>query len=139
MSLVVLDCSVTMTWCFEDESREPTDALFKQVASGGAWVPAIWPLEVANVLLVAERSDRLTAERSTEFLTVLSHLNIRVDEDTTEHAFRDTTAIARRCRLSAYDAAYVELAARRSIPLATLDGRLQAAAQTLNVSCVATA
>ena len=129
----VLDGSVTMVWAFEDE----TDAYAEAVADGlvrvPAVVPALWPLEVANALLVAERRQRTTEAKVAQFLALLQSLPISVDGETALRAWPDTLHLARAHKLSVYDAAYLELAVRRGLPLASLDGDLRAAAAAVGV------
>lgn len=129
----VLDCSVTMAWCFDDEGTPYTDSVQDQLQSVRAVVPTIWPLEVANAALVGERRGRLDEARSSRFLTLLGGLPIRVDDATSGKAFGDIPHLARAHGLSSYDAAYLELAIRLGLPLACLDGKLKAAAQAAGV------
>ena len=125
----VLDCSVVMAWCFDDESDGYADKVLNLVTKNEALVPSLWPLEVANVLLVGERKKRLTKADSARFIELLSAQPISVDPETPEKAFGDTLALARDCGLSAYDASYLELAMRHGIPLATGDQSLRKAAE----------
>ena len=129
----VLDCSVTMAWCFDDEATPYTDGVRDSLAEMRAVVPALWPLEVANATIVGERRKRLDEARSRRFLTLLEALPIVLDEETGKRAFADTIHLARTHQLSAYDAAYLELAIRRGLPLACLDGKLKAAAAAAGV------
>lgn len=134
MSGVVLDASSVLSWCFEDESGPEADALIDRVAAGGALVPAIWSLEVANALVVAERKDRITREDSGAFLTMIEELPITIDAGTAARAFHETITLARDHALSSYDAAYLELAVRTQLPLATSDGSLRRAAAQLGLA-----
>ncbi|MCX6375685.1 MAG: type II toxin-antitoxin system VapC family toxin, partial [Armatimonadetes bacterium] len=79
MSRFVMDCSVTMAWCFEDESDAYSVSLLKQAEASEVLVPWIWPLEVANVLLTGERRNRLTEAASARFLGILRGFPIMVD------------------------------------------------------------
>src|SRR5512135_424260 len=97
-------------------------------------VPRLWHLEIANVLLVGERRGRCTQADTTAWLSFLSGLPIVVDVATEAHAWTDALALGRQHGLSAYDAAYLELALREGIPLATLDARLEAAALAVGVA-----
>lgn len=133
MSGVVLDASSVLSWCFEDEGGPDSDALIDRVAVHGALVPALWSLEVANALVVAERRDRITRADSDEFLAMLEELPITVDAGTASRAFHETTALARDHALSSYDASYLELALRAQLPLATNDEPLLRAAARLGV------
>lgn len=132
MSLVI-DCSVTMAWAFSDEADAVTDGVLERVTSEGATVPTLWSLEVANVLLTAERRGRLTAGDGARFLELLGRLPIVIDGETATRAFLQTLHLARELDLSSYDAAYLELAARLDLPLATLDNHLLEAAGVLGV------
>ena len=114
----VLDCSVTMAWCFDDEATPYTDGVRDSLADLRAVVPSIWPLEVANATIVGERRKRLDEARSRRFIHLLEMLPIAVDEETSNRAFSDISHLARAYQLSAYDAAYLELAVRRGLPMA---------------------
>ena len=129
----VLDCSVTMAWCFDDEATPYTESVQDQLADMRAVVPTIWPLEVANAALVGERRKRLDEARSTRFFALLRGLPISVDDDTSGKAFGEIAHLARAHNLSSYDAAYLELAIRRGLPLACLDGKLKTAATAVGV------
>ena len=124
----VLDASVTMAWCFEDEATPETWSVLDRLASEGAIVPALWPLEVGNILTQAERRQRTTAARISQFIEQLATLPIRVDDETAAHALSETLSLARSDKLTTYDAAYLELTMRRALPLATKDEALRDAA-----------
>lgn len=126
MNAIVVDCSVTMAWCFEDECDALAEAVLGVFGEVDVWVPSIWPLEVANVLLVAERRGRLDQTGSTRFVELLGDLPIQVDGSTHERAFGALVGRGRELGLSSYDAAYVELAERRGAALATRDSRMAA-------------
>ena len=130
----VLDCSITMTWCFEDEATAYTDSLLMLLAEGSVRVPSIWPLEVANVLALSERRGRTNQAKITRFLHLLNDLPIAIDAKTGEKAFTEILTLARSNRLTAYDAAYLELALREGLPLATLDEGLKKVAGNLGVA-----
>ena len=100
-------------------------------------MPDHWHLEVANTLLVGERRRRCTQADTVAWMSFLTELPIAVDDETRAHAFTDTTHLARSHNLSSYDAAYLELAMRRGLPLATLDDKLKAAAQAVGVALYA--
>lgn len=136
MNRFVTDSSVTMAWCFEDEASAYADAILDRLVVEEAVVPALWPLEVANVLLVGERRARLTAADSARFLALLASLPITTDDETPQRALREILSLGREQRLSAYDAAYLELAMRLGIPLATQDDRLREAANHLGVAVI---
>jgi predicted nucleic acid-binding protein len=129
----VLDGSVTLGWAFRDEVSPYAEAVLDRLPFAPAFVPGIWPLEIANALLVAERRGRTTQARTVEIIAALASLPITVDNETSERAMRDTLSLARARHLSAYDAAYLELAMRRGLPLATLDQRLRDAAAAVGV------
>ena len=133
MSGLVLDASSVLAWCFEDEAGAAADLLVDRVADAGAIVPAIWSLEVANALVVAERKLRITPEDSATFIGMIGQLPIVVDSGTASHAFNETIALARTHALSSYDAAYLELAVRCALPLASGDPQLAGAAALLGV------
>jgi predicted nucleic acid-binding protein len=125
----VLDASVTLGWCFPDESTEVGWDLLARAGTEGAIVPSHWALEVANTLLVAERGNRVTREEVATFELRLAALSIEMDMLTHARAMQETTDIARRHGLTSYDAAYLELARRRDLPLATRDRQLATAAR----------
>jgi predicted nucleic acid-binding protein len=129
----VLDGSVTMVWGFEDEDDEYAEAILDRMPGLQAYVPALWHLEVANALIVGERRGRTTPADAAHFLAILGAFPITVDDETIARAWSDTMHLARAHQLSAYDAAYLELALRRGLPLATLDDRLKAAAAVVGV------
>lgn len=132
MSLV-LDCSATAAWIFDEETTDAVRLLFDKVADEGVVVPALWRLEIANTLTVALRRGRIDAELRRAALADLALLDITVDGHTEDHAWGETLHLADRFRLTVYDAAYLELAARRNLPLATLDGELRDAAKAVGL------
>ena len=129
--MFVIDTSVAMAWCFQDEATQATDAALDLLRTDHAVVPAIWPLEVANVLLVAERRGRLSEAQASRFLELLAQLPINVDTSPTDMA--GIVATGRRHTLSSYDAAYLLLAERLGTTLATLDKPLAKAARKAGV------
>jgi predicted nucleic acid-binding protein len=130
----VIDNSVVMTWCFKDENIQYSDFILNMLESFTAIVPSIWPLEVSNVLLVAERRKRISEADSTRFITLLSELPIIVDQESPERMIKEIFALARKHNLSSYDASYLDLAMRKGLPIATLDKNLLAAAKRSEVS-----
>ena len=130
----VVDNSVVMAWCFKDEINLYADSVLDSLEHFTAIVPSIWPLEVGNVLLVAERKNRLSAADSIRFIALLSQLPITVDQEPPERMIKEIFALARTHRLSTYDASYLDLAIKRGISIATLDDRLLYAAKQNNVS-----
>jgi predicted nucleic acid-binding protein len=132
----VLDASVAVAWCFEDETTPYTEYVLALLGSDTAHVPAIWPLEVANALLVAERRKRLEPADTVRFLELLRTLPIMVDTSHGERVFGAVLEAARAYSVTSYDAAYLELAMREGLPLAAQDTRLTAAATAAGVSKV---
>ena len=126
MNAPVVDCTVTMAWVLGDESSAVADSALEQITALGGVAPALWWVEVRNVLLIAERRGRLTPEDTSVVLQAIEALGIRLD-----HAPDGTTLLrlARVHRLTAYDAMYLELSIRQQRPLATLDHKLSTAAQ----------
>ncbi len=134
--MLVVDASIALTWCFEDEVTEATEAIGTRVDSEGAVVPDLWRLEVANALMLAERRGRLKRSNMEQRLELLAALPIAIDADTAIRAWTDTLLLARAERLTLYDAAYLELAIRRDVELATLDRDLRRAARKMGVAVV---
>ncbi|MBI5092603.1 MAG: type II toxin-antitoxin system VapC family toxin [Candidatus Hydrogenedentes bacterium] len=133
MPRFVLDNSVVMAWCLEDEEMDYADAVLDSLAQGEALVPAVWPLEVGNALLVAERRNRLDEASLTRSLALLDSLPITVEQETPERMLKEILALARDRRLSTYDASYLDLAMRFGLPLATQDTALLNAANDCGV------
>jgi predicted nucleic acid-binding protein len=133
VTVCVLDCSVALAWFLPGEATPHTEALLDRVAEAGAAVPALWPLEVANVLLMAERRGRITRAHRVTALTSLRRLPIRIDPETADHAWTATSDLAAAQGLTLYDATYLELCLRADLPLATLDQPLSKAARALGV------
>ncbi|MFN9847017.1 MAG: type II toxin-antitoxin system VapC family toxin [Alphaproteobacteria bacterium] len=133
MTGFVLDRSVTMSWCFQDEARPETDALLVHLRDEGAIVPPLWFWEVGNVLAAALRRGRTAAISVEGLLEVLAALPITADPDAAGQAWGATLRLARAEGLTVYDAAYLELAIRKGAGLATTDEKLRTAAQGLGV------
>jgi predicted nucleic acid-binding protein len=131
---LVLDSSVALAWVYREERNDAISAVFEQVTEAGAWVPSLWRLEVANVLEMGVRRGRIVASYRDEMLADLELLPIRSDSETERHAWQSTLRLAVRHRLTVYDAAYLELAMRRRLPLASLDRELRTAAQAENIT-----
>ncbi len=133
----VLDASVTLAWCFPDESTPQTEGILDLLANGAeAMAPPIWPFEVANALLVGERRRRVTVAQATAVLQRIAELPISVDPVRVGRAFEQVLSFARHQQLTEYDAAYLELALRESLPLATFDDRLRRAARDAGIALV---
>jgi predicted nucleic acid-binding protein len=130
----VLDCSIVMAWYFADESDAYADLVARQLPDLTAFVPMNWPLEVANTLIIGERLNRSTPAQAARLIASLAALPISVDDETNVQAWSTTLNLARQQSLTAYDAAYLELAIRRGLPIATLEDRLRAAAKIAGVS-----
>jgi predicted nucleic acid-binding protein len=127
----VIDSSIALSWCFEDEASPETDVLFERVRDDGAIVPELWSLEVSNVLLQAHRRGRISAGDMALRLELMAGLPVAIDPETAGRAWREILVTARETGLSVYDAAYLELAVRRGLPLLTKDGELASAARKL--------
>jgi len=130
----IVDCSIAMAWLFHDEATPKTTALLNRLATETALVPAWWFLEITNVLATAERKGRITPKQSDAFIADLSKLGVERDNEAPDRAFTHLLGLCRAHRLTSYDAIYLDLAVRRSLPLATLDGDLRRAAKTLGVA-----
>lgn len=133
MGLLVLDCSVTMSWLFREEFTPFAERILDDVTAGRAVVPSLWPLEVGNVLLQAERQGRINEADGARFLALLGGLPIDIDSTQQSTRVHDLLPFARETGLTVYGASYVELAARFGAPLATLDRRMAAAAERIGV------
>jgi predicted nucleic acid-binding protein len=130
----VLDASVAVAWCFEDETTKFTEGALDLISAGAeALVPSIWPLEISNALLIAERRKRIALAKVTALLFRIAGLPISVRPTDSKQAFEQILPMARQQGLSQYDAAYLELAVREGLPLATLDRELQRAAKATGV------
>jgi predicted nucleic acid-binding protein len=129
----VLDCSIAMAWLFHDEATPKTTALLNRLANETALVPAWWFIEITNVLALAERKSRITSPQSDAFIADLGKLAIERDDEAPDRAFTHLLALCRTHRLTSYDAIYLDLAIRRSLPLATLDDDLRRTARKLGV------
>ena len=135
--MIVIDASVAVAWCFADEATPEVDAVLDRVRADGARVPSLWHLEVANVLRQAERRGRISEADTSRRIELLEQLPITTDGETMQRAWGTTLALARAHALTVYDAAYLELASRLGVPLASKDKELLAAAQIGGVSFVA--
>ena len=132
----VLDCSVAMTWCFEDEATPETDKILDHFNHETAVVPALWHLEVANVIALAERKNRLTENEAMEFWSLVDSLPITTDNILPERGRREIFHLARKYNLTVYDAAYLDIAIRYSFPLATLDKKLIQIANSIDIQTI---
>lgn len=132
MSLV-LDASLTLSWYFEDERTPVLDAVLDEVVESGALAPGLWRLEVANGFQMAIRRKRIDAEFRDRALRHLGSLPIDIDPETVAFAWTTTLRLADRFGLTIYDAAYLELAQRHGVPLASLDKQLIGACYALGL------
>lgn len=134
MTAFVLDASIALAWCFADEATPATDALLDRLADEEAVAPALWRLEVANALTLAERRGRLSVAGLTRSVNLLQRLAVAIDAEGPDRAFRELLDLARSHRLTVYDAAHLDLALRLGLPLASKDARLRKAAAGLGLA-----
>jgi predicted nucleic acid-binding protein len=134
LTAFVLDASIALAWCFADEATPAADALLDRLADEEAAAPALWRLEVANALAMAERRDRLSAAGLTRSVALLQRLTVALDAEGIDRAFHDLLELARSERLTVYDAAYLELALRLGVPLASKDAELRKSAARLGLA-----
>lgn len=131
---IVLDCSITMAWILPDESMtEKANEILSSLNVTRVKVPTLWPLEVSNVLCLAERQKKLSALEVAEFKEFLASLPIHIDNGTALRAMGSIYTLAKTEQLTIYDAAYLEIAVRENLPLATFDKALKKAAQRNSV------
>ena len=135
MSLV-LDASATLAWIYPDETSNTLREVFDRVADAGAVVPSLWQWEVANGLTNAVRRGRIDVVTRNAALADLGLLRIEIDPEGSRHSWTTTLQLADQFALTVYDAAYVELAQRHSLPLASLDAEMRAAARQLDLSLI---
>jgi predicted nucleic acid-binding protein len=131
---VVLDASATLAWVFPEETTPANESVFADVLDDFAWTPGLWRIEVANTLSQAVRLGRIDSARRKKVLAELGWMPILEDAECGNHTWHETLALADQHRLTVYDATYLELALRLSLPLATLDGDLRKAAQREGVT-----
>ena len=136
MTDIVIDASIALAWCFRDEMNEAVAEVRDRLQSDSATVPVLWPLEVANVLWSAERRNRITTAESAQLIALLGTLDIRIDDAAISLAFTRVLDLAREEQLTAYDAAYLELAMRLGLPLASKDRKLCDAAERVGVAVI---
>lgn len=129
----VVDNSVIMSWCFEDEKDRYATAVLDALDSGTARVPAIWPLEAGNVLLAAQRKKRIGEAAAIRFLELLQQLPIVVEQESPSRMLREIYSLAKLHGLSTYDSSYLDLSMRLGLPLATLDESLIQAARQCGI------
>jgi predicted nucleic acid-binding protein len=129
----VLDSSVALAWALPDETNPTLDPLLEGLTTHMVLVPPIWPLEIGNVLLVAVRRGRLTAQDMAHLVREFRALPVEIDNMSNEESFKETLLLARKYELTTYDSSYIELAKRRELPLATLDTKLRKVCLTAHI------
>lgn len=127
MTGIVVDASVTLAWCFPDEASDYADRVLVALEGHAVLVPALWSIEITNALLIAERRKRVKQTEIRRFVELLSELAVVMDSRSVTDAVTNILPLGREHLLSAYDAAYLDVAIRHGAPLATLDGDLQKA------------
>ncbi len=132
----VLDASVTLAWCFPDETDPYALQVLNLLTTHEVLVPAIWTLEIANALVVGERRNRITRSESERFIALMHASPITVDGSAMQSISDGILSIAREQQVSAYDAAYLEVAMREGLPLASIDGRVRTAMTALGIPAV---
>ena len=133
---IVVDASVSAAWCFEDEASSYTDGVLERISFDAAIVPIIWSFEIANALLVGMRRGRISEAQAQRAVQLLLDLPISIDETAVSNAWGPILDLGRDEGLAAYDACYLELAIRLSLPFATIDARQRDAAVRLNIPLV---
>jgi predicted nucleic acid-binding protein len=134
--MLVLDCSMTMAWAFRDETTPGTLSVLELAAHEACVAPSVWPLEVCNAVLTAQRRGRFTSDDVPLFLGLVGDLCVSVDDLTLQQTVESVLPLAVQHALSSYDAAYLELALRKGAPLATLDAGLARAARAAGVAII---
>lgn len=129
----VIDASVAAAWILRDETDSATDALLERVRSEGALAPALWHWEIANILVIAIRRSRVTSADAAGHLSDFALLPISIDSEAQTRAWRETFLLAQTHALTTYDAAYLELARRAGLPLASKDDDLRKAALSIGL------
>lgn len=127
--MIVLNASVTLAWCFAEERSPEVAGILRALPDEGAWVPALWPIEVANSFRTSIRKGKASRELHAQYLEELAALPIEIDSETHTRAWSETLQLADTHDLTVYDASYLELAVRHRLPLATLDRDLAKAAR----------
>jgi len=133
LSGIVVDASVALAWCFPDETSDYADAVLVSLKGGTVNVPSIWAVEIANAVLVGERRKRIKPGDVRRFEELLGALTILESSQTVAEAMANVVPLARAYQLSAYDAAYLDIALRQKALLATLDSSLQKAGRAAGI------
>ncbi len=129
----VVDSSMAMAWCFEDEATPATNRFLDRMGTEAAAVPAWWYLEITNVLVLAERKKRISPAKVAQFIALVESFDLEVDDQAPSRAFAHLLPLCRSHELTSYDAMYLDLALRRQLPLASLDDDLRAAAKAVGI------
>lgn len=132
----VLDASIALAWCFSDEATPTTTRLLESLSTATAHVPSLWPLELGNILISAEKRRRITYADMTQFLGLIKQINIEIDSETAQRGLQEILSRAHSEKLTTYDAAYLELAMRKGLPLASKDEQLCEAAGSVGVKLI---
>jgi predicted nucleic acid-binding protein len=135
---LVLDASVALSWCFDDEATAATREVLRRLQTESAVAPSLLFLEIANVLALADRRKRISAGRMAEFVELIDTLAIEIEQQTSGRVLHDVLSLARGEALTAYDASYLELAMRLGLPLASKDVALRRSAGRLGVPLLGT-
>ncbi len=130
----ILDSSVALAWSLPDESNQTLDPLLDRLITEIMIVPPIWPLEIGNVLLVAVRRGRLTAQDMASLVQELRALPVEIDNISIEESFKEALLLAQKFELPTYDSSYLELAKQRALPLATLNAKLRKACMAIPIT-----
>jgi predicted nucleic acid-binding protein len=133
MGEIVVDNSVVVAWCFADQATELSLAVLAYLENHTAVAPGVFPLELGNALVVAERRKKLARADAQRFLRLVQSLPLRVEQELPQRQLGEVLALARQYDLSTYDAAYLDLAMRAALPLATMDQPLRVAAKRAGV------
>ena len=133
MNGIVVDASVALAWCFPDEASNYADSVLLAIENQTILVPTIWPVEITNALLVGERRKRIRQPDVRRFVELLKGLDVTVDTQSVADSVNNIFPPAQDYRLSAYDAAYLDVAIRHEVTLATLDADLQKAAHAAGI------
>jgi predicted nucleic acid-binding protein len=130
---IVIDASVALAWCFPDEASDYADSVLFAVENQTVIVPSLWAVEITNALLIGERRRRIRQPEIRRFVDLLNGLSVVEDRQPFADTVSNVLPLAQEHGLSAYDAAYLDVAVRHQIPLATLDGALQKACNTAGI------
>ena len=133
---LVLDSSLALSWCFENEATEATQEVLESLVTGTAFVPSLWWWEVNNSLCMSQRKGRITAEWRIRMTAMLTGLRIEEDEFSLRQVPGEIARLAIKHDLTVYDATYLEMAIRLALPLGSLDKPLRAAAHKTKVPCL---